>query len=105
MFIYLFIVLLCIVQESCFNQLRTKEQLGYVVKCSKLSIFPTIGMTVLIQSSKPANYLELRIEHFFKDFYLNLEKMVESEFELNKKSLITIFKFTLIRQRNQLIIL
>eukprot|EP00960_Hanusia_phi_P003308 97452-Hanusia_phi.AAC.1 len=44
------------ISEPCFNQLRTKEQLGYIVACRMRPLWgsfppPVDGMSVIIQSS------------------------------------------------------
>jgi secreted Zn-dependent insulinase-like peptidase len=41
-------------REPCFNQLRTQEQLGYIVSCRSRPLMPTFppavdGISVLIQ--------------------------------------------------------
>ncbi|GEQ71646.1 hypothetical protein JCM33374_g5332 [Metschnikowia sp. JCM 33374] len=56
------------VNEPCFNQLRTKEQLGYVVFSGPRQNRSHFGFRVLIQSEKPCEYLEYRIAEFFRKF-------------------------------------
>ncbi|KAH9621847.1 hypothetical protein KSS87_013161 [Heliosperma pusillum] len=54
-----------IVQEPLFNQLRTKEQLGYIVECGPRITYRVFGFCFCVQSSKydPA-YLQDRIDKF-----------------------------------------
>lgn len=77
-----------VVREPASDQLRTKEQLGYIV-LSEVSTGPTTyGFRFLIQSEKKAEYLDSRIESFLISFAEKLEKMEETEFENHKCSLI-----------------
>ena len=74
--------------EPCFDQLRTKEQLGYVV-FSGASIHNTwIGYRILVQSEKPPEYLEDRIENFLSDLGQQIKDMDERLFEKHKVSII-----------------
>ncbi|KAK4204491.1 UCH-domain-containing protein [Triangularia verruculosa] len=77
-----------IMHEPCFDQLRTKEQLGYIVYCGSWSNVTTFGVYFIIQSEKTAPYLETRIEKFLEDMGKRLEDMSDGEFEKNKRSLI-----------------
>ncbi|OBA22978.1 hypothetical protein METBIDRAFT_76114 [Metschnikowia bicuspidata var. bicuspidata NRRL YB-4993] len=56
------------VYEPCFNQLRTKEQLGYVVFSGYRQNRSDFGFRILIQSERLCDYLEYRIVEFFKKF-------------------------------------
>ncbi|PKI54674.1 hypothetical protein CRG98_024959 [Punica granatum] len=54
-----------IVEEPAFNQLRTKEQLGYVVECSPRVTYRIYGFCFCVQSSKyNPLYLLGRIDNF-----------------------------------------
>lgn len=75
--------------EPAFDQLRTKEQLGYVVFSGARSTCTTIGYRFIIQSEKTPEYLESRIDSFLAGFAKTLESMTETEFEGHKRSLIT----------------
>ncbi|KAL2188482.1 LuxS/MPP-like metallohydrolase [Thermothelomyces heterothallicus CBS 203.75] len=77
-----------IVHEPCFNQLRTKEQLGYIVYSGTWTSVTQYGFYFVIQSEKTAPYLETRIEEFLKTVATMLEEMSEEEFESNKRSII-----------------
>lgn len=74
--------------EPAFDQLRTKEQLGYVVWSGPRPASTTIGYRVLIQSERDPAYLETRINAFLLKFKSDLEKMSEEDFEGHKRSLI-----------------
>ncbi|KAH6624653.1 Metalloenzyme, LuxS/M16 peptidase-like protein [Chaetomium sp. MPI-SDFR-AT-0129] len=77
-----------IAHEPCFNQLRTKEQLGYIVYSGTLVSITQYGFYIVIQSEKTAPYLETRIEEFLKTLATTLEEMSDDEFESNKRSII-----------------
>ncbi len=75
--------------EPAFDQLRTKEQLGYVVFSGARTASTTIGYRFIIQSEKTPAFLESRINAFLITFDKMLEEMTDSEFEGHKSSLIT----------------
>jgi len=62
--------------SSAYNQLRTKEQLGYIVSVyTRKTAGSTWGLTVVVQSSsKSPKYLEERIEAWFETFRGELEE-------------------------------
>lgn len=74
--------------EPAFDQLRTKEQLGYVVWSGARYSATTMGYRVIVQSDRDAKYLESRIDSFLTKFGQTLEEMGEKEFEGHKQSVI-----------------
>eukprot|EP00531_Pseudo-nitzschia_arenysensis_P017139 CAMPEP_0116149838 /NCGR_PEP_ID=MMETSP0329-20121206/19195_1 /TAXON_ID=697910 /ORGANISM="Pseudo-nitzschia arenysensis, Strain B593" /LENGTH=1190 /DNA_ID=CAMNT_0003646247 /DNA_START=113 /DNA_END=3685 /DNA_ORIENTATION=+ len=68
--------------SSAYNQLRTKEQLGYIVSVyTRKTAGGTWGMTVVVQSSSQGpKYLEGRIEAWLKSFREELEEKSPEEF-------------------------
>lgn len=74
--------------EPCFNQLRTIEQLGYVVFSGQSFHDVWSGYRILIQSEKDCRYLEGRIEHFLNMFEETLNEMSEADFESHKRAII-----------------
>lgn len=74
--------------EPAFDQLRTKEQLGYVVWSGIRPAAVTLGYRVLIQSERDPDYLESRINAFLLKFRTDLEAMTNDEFEGHKRSLV-----------------
>jgi len=74
--------------EPCFNQLRTIEQLGYVVFSGPTFNDTWSGYRILIQSEKNCRYLEGRIESFLNTFEETLDKMSDTEFDSHKKAII-----------------
>lgn len=82
-------LLATIIHEPCFNQLRTKEQLGYVVFSGVRSTRTTLGFRILIQSERETDYLEYRIEEFLTvifNRYVN-EVMTDDDFHKFKQAL------------------
>lgn len=75
--------------EPAFDQLRTKEQLGYVVFSGSRTTVTTIGYRFIVQSEKSPEYLESRIDSFLGNYAAVLRDMSEADFEGHKRSLIT----------------
>ena len=76
------------VHEPAFDQLRTKEQLGYIVFSGIRNFGTTCGFHFLVQSERTPEYLDSRIEAFIIKFAELLDGMSEIEFEGHKRSLI-----------------
>ncbi|CAN7036246.1 unnamed protein product [Brassica rapa subsp. trilocularis] len=78
-----------IIEEPLFNQLRTKEQLGYVVECGPRLTYRVHGFCFCVQSSKygPVHLLG-RIDSFIKDIEGMLEQLDEESFEDYRSGLI-----------------
>lgn len=74
-------------EEIGFDQLRTKEQLGYIVFTGAKFAATIMGYRVVIQSERQAEYLEERVNAFLALFASKLESMGQDEFESHKKSL------------------
>ena len=55
-----------IIREPCFNVLRTKEQLGYIVFSGVRKTGGVYSLTILVQSDRKPAYLDSRIENFIK---------------------------------------
>mmetsp|Transcript_41918 Transcript_41918/g.100697 ORF Transcript_41918/g.100697 Transcript_41918/m.100697 type:complete len:1075 (+) Transcript_41918:137-3361(+) len=82
-----------LVREPAFNQLRTDEQLGYIVHSSiKTSGDNIKGLLFLIQSDAfDPIHVENRIEHFLSGFRKRLVDMSDEEFQTNIDSLVVSF--------------
>lgn len=77
-----------IAKEPCFDQLRTKEQLGYLVFSGLRKAVGLMGFRVIVQSERDARYLESRIDSFFDNLVGIVERMDANEFEAQRASLI-----------------
>ena len=74
--------------EPAFNQLRTKEQLGYVVFTGFRVFITTLGYHVMIQSERSPEYLEGRINAFLAAVGRDLKAMSDKDFEAHRRSVI-----------------
>jgi insulysin len=74
------------ISEPAFNQLRTKEQLGYIVSAGVWLATGSSGWRIVVQSERKPRYLELRIESFLDMFRETLSTMPDSEFERQRDS-------------------
>ena len=78
-----------IVNEPAFDQLRTKEQLGYMVFSGIRKSVGSMGFRILIQSERPPKFLEDRIEEFYTNTIKNLlDNLTDEQFNKNVTSLI-----------------
>ncbi|KAF7722305.1 Insulinase (Peptidase M16) [Apophysomyces ossiformis] len=77
-----------IAQEPCFNQLRTKEQLGYLVFSGVRRHFGTLGLRFIIQSERSTVYLENRIEEFIDTLREVIVNLSEEDYAAQINSLI-----------------
>lgn len=78
-------------EEPLFNQLRTKEQLGYIVGCVPLDTFGVQGFLVNVNTQATkfrTDHVDEMIEKFFEGFKQELAAMSEEEFETAKDALI-----------------
>lgn len=75
------------IHEPCFDTLRTKEQLGYVVFSSSLNNHGTANIRILVQSEHTTPFLEWRIENFIDGFGQVLQNMSDKDFEGHKDAL------------------
>ncbi|XP_022732672.1 nardilysin-like isoform X2 [Durio zibethinus] len=77
-----------IVEEPLFNQLRTKEQLGYVVECSPRVTYRVYGFCFCIQSSKYSpDYLQERTDNFINNLEELLGGLDDESFESYRSGL------------------
>eukprot|EP01018_Ginkgo_biloba_P028828 Gb_06507 [translate_table: standard] len=78
-----------IVQEPYFDQLRTKEQLGYVVDCGVRMTHRVLGFCFRVQSSRYAPpYIQEHLDAFIDKLQKVLDGMESKEFERYKEALI-----------------
>ncbi|TYJ55081.1 hypothetical protein B9479_004218 [Cryptococcus floricola] len=77
-----------IATEPCFDTLRTKQQLGYIVSGHASQSSGAMGYSVLVQSERDPIFVETRIEAFLDGLKETLEGMSDEEFEKHRQSLI-----------------
>ena len=77
------------IKQPFHTQLRTEQQLGYLVQAQAIDLETHPGLLFLVQSSKvPVDELKKRIAAFQKDFLTALEKLSDADFNSNKAGLI-----------------
>jgi len=70
-----------IIKEPCFDQLRTKEQLGYIVRSdARRDCGGCQGLRVYVQSEREPGYVEGRAESFLLSMLSQIEEMSDSTF-------------------------
>ncbi|PSK36776.1 hypothetical protein B9Z65_1959 [Elsinoe australis] len=74
--------------EPVFDTLRSKEQLGYVVSSSPVTLATVSGWRILIQSERTPEYLEKRIDIFLTKFGDTIKDMSQADFDSFKIALI-----------------
>ncbi|XP_068709633.1 insulin-degrading enzyme-like [Montipora foliosa] len=76
-----------IISEPCFNTLRTKEQLGYIVFSGTRRCNGAQGLHVLIQSEKEPSLLDSRVENFLQGVEDYIKSMSDQEFKNHVEAL------------------
>uniref|UniRef100_A0A8C5DFX5 Insulin-degrading enzyme n=1 Tax=Gouania willdenowi TaxID=441366 RepID=A0A8C5DFX5_GOUWI len=76
-----------IISEPCFNTLRTKEQLGYIVFSGPRRANGVQGLRFIIQSEKAPHYLESRVEAFLCTMEKAVEEMSDEAFQKHIQAL------------------
>lgn len=74
--------------EPIFDQLRTREQLGYMVFSGLRKQGETFGFRVIVQSEKDPVFLESRIENMLISLRESIENMTNEAFEKHKAALV-----------------
>jgi insulysin len=77
-----------IIHEPAFDQLRTKEQLGYIVFSGLRGSATTYGFRFIIQSERTSEYLESRIDSFLQAQATAIREMTNENFESHKRSVV-----------------
>lgn len=76
-----------IISEPCFDILRTKEQLGYIVSSGLRRSNGVQGLRIVVQSDKDVMQVEQRTEAFLLTMQSHLDGLAEEEFSTHKKAL------------------
>ncbi|XP_071486548.1 nardilysin-like [Diadema antillarum] len=85
--------LMTIMEEPCFDILRTQEQLGYSVHATERNTFGILGFTISVttQANKfSASSVDQRIDSFLETFSSQLASMSEEDFGTQVDGLINI---------------
>ena len=68
--------------EKFYDQLRTKETLGYIVDLSSINKDGYLGLLNIIQSnSKTPEFCASRVRNFYKESYQKVKEITEEEFQ------------------------
>ncbi|GBG78735.1 hypothetical protein CBR_g27959 [Chara braunii] len=79
-----------IIWEPSFDQLRTKEQLGYSVECSVRVTQTVMGLCFRVQSAEyHPRHVHSRIDAFIEDFRNYLVTMTDEQFSNHQEALIS----------------
>ncbi|KAI5707248.1 hypothetical protein M8J75_016018 [Diaphorina citri] len=76
-----------IIHEPCFNILRTKEQLGYIVVSGIRKSSGVQGLRIIVQSDKHPLFVDSRIEAFLAQMKDLISNMPDEEFQSHKEAL------------------
>lgn len=85
MFIVIYKQVSQILCEPCYNTLRTKEQLGYIVFCASRKANGAQGIRFIVQSAKHPSYVEERIELFLDSMKVNTFFVSERLLQFDRK--------------------
>ena len=78
-----------IMQPQFYNELRTSQQLGYIVNSGMTILEKTLGLIFIIQSGEyNVEILEKRMEAFLEKFYKSLDNLTDEELDKIKKSVL-----------------
>ncbi len=78
-----------LMQPQFYNELRTSQQLGYIVNSGMTLLEKTLGLIFMVQSGEyDAEILEKRIDVFLLNFFESLKELSEEEFSKIKKSVL-----------------
>lgn len=77
-----------IAQEPCFNQLRTREQLGYLVFSGIRRQLSQLAFRLIVQSERDPIYLENRVLEFLESLREIIADITEKEYQSQVDSLI-----------------
>ncbi|KZT12293.1 LuxS/MPP-like metallohydrolase [Laetiporus sulphureus 93-53] len=77
-----------IIKEPTHSQLRTREQLGYVVASSSWTVASSMGLGIKVQSTRAPWDVEERVNSFLDSYRDVLAGMSPNEFELQKEGLV-----------------
>lgn len=74
-------LLVAIMAEPSFDQLRTKEQLGYIVQSLVRTTQLGFGFRIIVQSERTCDYLQFRVEEFIRTLGKTIHDLTDATFE------------------------
>jgi insulysin len=81
-------LLIHMMREPTFDELRTKQQLGYIAYLTRMERRGKFGLRFTIQSEREPVYLESRVEDFLRTYREQLLVTKPDEFDRQKEGLI-----------------
>jgi insulysin len=75
-----------LMEQSCFHELRTVQQLGYLVTSGVVFDGAWAGYSIAIQSERDCKHLERRIDCFLTSFGDDLRKLSLGEFQSHRSA-------------------
>lgn len=83
------ILMQSLMHEKLFDQLRTKETLGYNVSCAFDSTHEILGFRIVVESAfHPPHFVSSRMTAFLKTWPETIEKISDAEYEKTRQSVI-----------------
>lgn len=80
-----------LLKQHFYNELRTEEQLGYSVMMNLYSLFKVQSIAFCIQSSYSVEYLDERVQQFIGWATDHLSKLTDEEFDSHKEGMRTLY--------------
>lgn len=80
-------LLVQIITEPCFNILRTKEQLGYIVFSGIRRSNGAQGLRIIVQSDRHPAFVDQRVETFLAKMGEHIRQISDEEFERHREAL------------------
>ncbi|KAG5457541.1 MAG: Metalloenzyme, LuxS/M16 peptidase-like protein, partial [Olpidium bornovanus] len=77
-----------VTRQPFFDQMRTKEKLGYIAASGMQKQSTTVGLKLVIQSERDTVHLENRIEAFLRNIEGVIGNMTDAEFQRHVDSVI-----------------
>ena len=75
-------------KDKFFDQLRTKEALGYIASLFAIEAEGYYGMANVLQSnSKTPEFCAARVRNFYKEMHQNVKSISDEEFQLHLNAL------------------
>lgn len=78
------------INQPFFNELRTNQQLGYVVHAFEYSLRNIYGLIFMVQSAQHScEYCIYRANEFLLDERVVVQNLTDSQFKIQRQSLMT----------------
>lgn len=75
-----------VINEPCFEILRTQQQLGYIVHSGVRATCGVRGVRIVVQSERPAEYVRSRVLHFLDGMGDHIRGLTDEQFANHKEA-------------------